>query len=547
MSEEQTLLLRKDFAPVSSAEWEQCLRDAMKGGEISRLYWKTDEEITVKPFYRAEDLKELSQFEGAGGARTGNEWRIRQAIAVADPQQANAAARDAIAGGAEAICFEAVPESGGLRGVAVQSAEDMRALIAGLPRATPQQTQPRRLPGAPCVPLSFRARQAARPMLLLYLSQLKQPAEATGSVDFDPLGDLLLEGGSNQPADELFADTARVLRFAAVKAPEMRTLAVRGCQISEAGGTVVQELAFALACGVEYLSALGEQGLSTDEVCARIFFVFSTGCNYFFEIAKLRAFRLLWAQAVEQFKPKRSESLEPVVESVTSRWSMSIYDDYNNLLRGATGAMSAAIGGCDAIEITPFDAACQPPDDFSRRLARNTQIILKNEAGLDRVADPAAGSYYIETLTASLAREAWKLFQQVESEGGCLKAIQSGFVQREVNAARKRKDEAIAIRRRVLLGTNQYAIANEQALDKVKLDRDGNLTPLRLSGIKPASTPAELAEQFASGLTLGDCLTTPASAATALVGDPGASTPASATTALVGGPGARQASGKAGF
>jgi len=165
MSEEQTLLLRKDFAPVSSAEWEQCLRDAMKGGEISRLYWKTDEEITVKPFYRAEDLKELSQFEGAGGARTGNEWRIRQAIAVADPQQANAAARDAIAGGAEAICFEAVPESGGLRGVAVQSAEDMRALIAGLPRATPQQTQPRSRhagPGAPCVPLSFRARQAAR-------------------------------------------------------------------------------------------------------------------------------------------------------------------------------------------------------------------------------------------------------------------------------------------------------------------------------------------------------------------------------------------------
>jgi methylmalonyl-CoA mutase len=234
---------------------------------------------------------------------------------------------------------------------------------------------------------------------------------------------------------------------------------------------------------------------------------------------------------VEQFKPKRSESLEPVVESVTSRWSMSIYDDYNNLLRGATGAMSAAIGGCDAIEITPFDAACQPPDDFSRRLARNTQIILKNEAGLDRVADPAAGSYYIETLTASLAREAWKLFQQVESEGGCLKAIQSGFVQREVNAARKRKDEAIAIRRRVLLGTNQYAIANEQALDKVKLDRDGNLTPLRLSGMKPASTPAELAEQFASGLTLGDCLTTPASTTTALVGDPGA----------------RQASGKAGF
>jgi methylmalonyl-CoA mutase len=505
MNEEHTLLLRKDFPPVSSADWEQAIRRDLKGAEISKLYWKTEEGIAVKPFYRAEDINALGRESEAAAshARATNDWSIRQAIAVADPQQANTAARAAIAGGAEAICFESIPEGAALRGVAIQGAEDMRLLIAGLPRVASQPTQQQPLP------LSFRARQAARPMLLLYLSALEKPAEALGSIDYDPLGDLLLDGESSQNAQELFADTAGVLRFAAAKAPAMRTLAVRGWQIPEAGGTVVQELAFALAHGVEYLSSLGGHGLSTDEVCARIFFVFSISSNYFFELAKLRAFRLLWAQAAEQFRPKRSESLTPMVESVTSRWSMTIYDAYNNLLRGATEAMSAAIGGCDTIEITPFGAACKPADDFSRRLARNTQIILKREAYLDRVVDPGAGSYYIETLTASLAHEAWKLFQQVESEGGFLKAIQSGFVQREVNAARRRKDEAIAARRRVLLGTNQYPNQSEQALDK--LDQDGDVTPLRFSGAKPASNPAELVQQFAAGLTIGDCLTGQAS------------------------------------
>jgi methylmalonyl-CoA mutase len=422
--------------------------------------------------------------------RAGNDWCIRQVIDIADPQQANAAARETIASGAESICFECMPVGSALRGVAVQDSEDMRLLVAGLPRG---------------VPLSFRAGQAARPLMLLYLSELKQPAEARGSVDFDPLGDLLLDGGSARSVEELLADAAALMRFVASSAPRLRTLAVRGWQIPEAGGTVVQELVFALAGGVEYLCRLGGHALSVDEVCARLFFVFSAGTNYFFEIAKLRAFRLLWAQAVEQFQPERSESLSPVVESVTSRWPMTTYDAYGNLLRGATAAMSAAIGGCDTIEITPFDAPYQPSDGFSRRLSRNTQIMLKKESYLDHVADPGAGSYYIETLTASLAREAWKLFQQVEAEGGFLKAIESGQLQREVNAARKRKDDAVVSRRRILLGTNQYPNASEQAADK--LHREDNLTPLRLSGRKPASTPSAVAElQFASGLTLGDCL-----------------------------------------
>jgi methylmalonyl-CoA mutase len=355
-------------------------------------------------------------------------------------------------------------------------------------------------------PLSFRAHQAAGAILVLYLAELKEPASVEGSVDFDPLGDLLLEGASARTPQEIFADTIEILNFAARKAPRLRTLAVRAGQYTEAGGTVVQELAFALATGVEYFSELTQRGLSVDEICSKIFFVFAAGSNYFFQIAKLRAFRMMWAQAVAQFEPKQADSSKAVVESVTARWGITAYAAHNNLLRGATEAMAAAIGGCDSIEVTPFDAALKPSGDFSRRLARNTQVILKQEAYLDRVADPAGGSYYVETLTDSLAREAWKLFQKVEAKGGLLKAMQSGFVQQEIANSRRQKDEAIAARRLSLLGTNQYPDQDEHVLDM--LEQDGNVTALRTStsGVKPASSSAELARQFADGLTMGDCL-----------------------------------------
>ena len=496
MPQDNGLKLKKDFAPVTTAEWSEVVRKDLKGAEPSKLLWKTDEGITVKPFYRAEDLKDLQyqldsapgEFPFVRGTRATNDWSIRQTIDLTDPAQANAVAHQALAAGAESIAFEILPEGAFLRGVAVQSAEDMQRLIKGLNG----------------VPLSFRAHQAARAVLVLYLAELKESASVAGSIDFDPLGDLLLEGASSRSPQEIFADAVEILNFAAGKAPLLRTLAVRAGQFTEAGGTVVQELAFALATGVEYLSELTQRGLGVDEICSKIFFVFAAGSNYFFQIAKLRAFRMMWAQAVAQFKPKQADSSKATVESVTARWEITAYAAHNNLLRGATEAMSAAIGGCDSIEVVPFDAACKPSGDFSRRLARNTQVILKREAYLDRVTDPAGGSYYVEALTDSLAREAWKLFQEVEAKGGMLKAMQAGFVQQEIANSRRQKDEAIAARRRNLLGTNQYPDPDEQVLDT--LDRNGNITALRMSAAKPASSPVELARQFADGLTLCDCL-----------------------------------------
>lgn len=496
MKENDSLQLRKDFPAVTTAEWEAVVRKDLKGADPGKLLWKTDEGIAIKPFYRAEELRAFQpqlgvapgEFPFVRGTRADNEWSIRQSIDLADPVQANAAAREALAAGAESICFEVVPEGSSVRGVAVQGAEDMRKLIADLPTN---------------LSISFRTHEAARAILPLYLSQLKD-AEATGSVDFDPLGDLLLLGASPYEAEQIFAEAAELISFADAKAPRLRTLAVRGWEFSEAGGTVVQQLAFSLAAGVEYLAQLTRLGLEIDKLSSKIFFVLSVSSNYFFEIAKLRAFRMLWAQAVEQFKPKQAEAAKAFVESVTSPWGMTVYDAHNNLLRGTTEAMSAAIGGSDAIEITTFDAAYEPGDDFSRRLSRNAQVILKKEAYLNRVADPGGGSYYIEVLTYSLAREAWKLFQQIEAKGGFLKSVEAGFVQQEINNSRQKKDAAVAVRRRPLLGTNQFPNQNEKALEK--FDLHGNLTSLRVTGVRPEAKPALLFEQFSKGLTLGDCL-----------------------------------------
>ena len=223
------------------------------------------------------------EFPFVRGTRAGNDWSIRQAIDVADPAQANTAARQALGAGAESIAFEILPEGGSLRGVAVQSAEDLWRLLDQLDG----------------FPLSFRAHQAARAILVLYLDGLKDSSGVSGSVDFDPLGDLLLEGASSRTPQELFADAAEILKFTP-KAPRLKNLAVRASTFAEAGGTVVQELAFALATGVEYLFELSERGLEIDEICSRIFFVFAAGSNYFFHIAKLRAFRIMWAEAVAQ-------------------------------------------------------------------------------------------------------------------------------------------------------------------------------------------------------------------------------------------------------
>jgi methylmalonyl-CoA mutase len=428
MSEKETRLLA-EFPPVSTEAWEAAIQKDLKGADYAkRLHWQTDEGITVKPYYRSEDLRGREflgtapgQFPYTRGTNASANWKIREEIEVAGIAEANQSARRAIAKGADEIAF-----------VGVKADADLPALLAGLSG----------------VAVHFIAGAEAPALLPCLIEHMKQ-SPLCGSIDYDPL-----------------ANPAAAVVFALAVPDGFRPFGVDGGRFHEAGGTAVQELGFALAAGVEALAALDSAALSAGVAAAKMFFTYTVGSNYFFEIAKFRAARLLWARAVSSFQPANVESAKAVIYARTARWNKTIYDPYVNMLRTSTEAMSAALGGVDSLAVGCFNETYQEPDEFSKHLARNTQIILKQEAWLDRVTDPAAGSYYIEVLTDSLAREAWKAFQEVEAAGGFRKA--EALMTAQVDKARTAKEAAIAARRRSILGTNQYPNLKEKMLPEIK-------------------------------------------------------------------------------
>jgi methylmalonyl-CoA mutase len=456
MSETKELSLLETFPPVSTEQWEEVIKKDLKGADYGKkLLWKTDDGITVKPYYRAEDLAgwgtALPTHPPEDG-KNANDWAIREEIDEPDPGKANEMARQALEDGAEELCFVLDCGSQDLPGVRVRDSKTASVLFSRIPIET--------------VAVHFRAGLRARGVYEALVEALGARARhLKGSLTFDPLGDLTLTGASAVGKVALFDLSAELLNKARKLTPSFKVLAVRAWQFHEAGGTTVQELGCALAQGIEYISEMTDRGISAEQAANALFFDFAVGSNYFFEIAKLRAARLLWAKAMKQFGVKDPKI---VIHGRTSTWNTTLYDPYVNILRGATEAMSAAIGGCDSISVGAFDRCYKPANDFSRRLARNTQVVLKKEACLDRVADPAAGSYYIETLTHSLAQEAWKIMQRVEGCGGFLKCLEEGWIQQGVAKSRTAKDSAIAARRQNLLGTNQFPNTKERVLAQIE-------------------------------------------------------------------------------
>ena len=250
--------------------------------------------------------------------------------------------------------------------------------------------------------------------------------------------------------------------------PNYRVLAVNAFLFNNAGAYISQELGYALAWGNELMAKLTEAGFTADEVAKKIKFNFGISSNYFMEIAKLRAARWLWAEIVAAYKPACECACKMVAHAQTSEWNMTVYDAHVNLLRSQTEAMSAALAGVDSITVRPFDKIYQTPDDFSERIARNQQLLLKEECHLDKVVDPSAGSYYVEVLTNSLADVAWKLFLEVEEKGGFSVAVNAGEIQNAVNASNVARKKAVATRREILLGSNQYPNFTEVAADKIQ-------------------------------------------------------------------------------
>ena len=403
-----------EFAPASKAEWEAALAKDLKGKEASALAWKTEDGITVQPFYTAEDLVAPLEIP----ARVEPGWRVRYEITEAAPVDANAAAKRALEHGAQEIVFT---------GVRLDTAADVLALIAGLD-----------------VPVDLRFGSDAGRVLALLLSSGVE--NLRGSIDYDPVAEA-------HPVDTY------LVRRALLRWPEFLPVGVRAEAWHHAGATTAQELAFTLASGVYYLNELGP------EVARSMVFGFAIGPHYFTEIAKFRAARVLWAQVLEAYGVQVRMNLF----TRTGRWNKSVYDPYNNLLRATTEAMSAAIGGADAITVGAFDETYRHADDFSRHLALNTQLILRDEAFMDKVDDPAAGSWFIESLTRSLAEAAWAIFQKVEAEGGMLRAArEGGLAEQAILQAREARDATIATRRRVFVGVNQYPNVREAMLDRIE-------------------------------------------------------------------------------
>ena len=427
--------LLQEFAPVSTESWEEVIRKDLKGADYARkLVWQTEEGLAVKPYYRAEDLAGLDYlnappgtFPYVRGTRVTGDWRIREEIAEVDAEKANQAATGAIVAGAEEIAFG---------NVAVKSASDLRMLLANLAE----------------IPVHFM--NADESLMRLLMEKKLSAAVTTG---MDPFTNLIF--------------AAEIVPIAPVK---IVPFTIHGEKFEEAGATAVQEVGFTLAAGIDFLAAMQSAEVDIDRAAASITFSFAIGSSYFFQIAKLRAFRMLWALAVESFGGTK-ESAKARIHARTSRWNETIYDPHVNILRATTEAMSAAIGGADSISVGPFDECYRKPDEASRRMARNAQILLKQEALLCRVCDPGGGSYCIEVLTDFIAREACKAMQEIEAAGGYQKAQAAGHISGALNSSLAAKEKAVVHRRRVFTGTTQHANLSEKALDRIDPLRPADL------------------------------------------------------------------------
>lgn len=452
--------LFEEFPPVSTEAWKDKVMADLKGADFERkLVWRTNEGFSVQPYYRQEDLHNLQyldilpgEFPYVRGTKTNdNNWLVRQNIIVKDLKEANKKALDVLMKGVTSLGFV-------FNECINVTIADMGVLLNSICLES--------------VEVNFVAKcftnQIAVAFAEYVLAGKWDPKNIVASVAYDPFGNYLLYGrmkhgteGSVEQAKNLISKTNEL--------PKYRVLAVNGKNYGNAGASVVQELAFSLAQGAEYLSALTDSGVSVEDVAKNIKFNTSVSANYFMEIAKIRAARLLWAQIVKVYEPECECGCKMKIHAETGSWNKTFYDPYVNMLRTQTEAMSAALGGADSITVLPFNAIHEEPSTFSDCIARNQQLLLKEEAHFDKIIDAGAGSYYIEELTASITDEAWKLFLEIQDQGGFLAAAKAGFIQTEVKEMAAKRDLNVATRRENLLGINQFPNFSEH-LENMELN-----------------------------------------------------------------------------
>ena len=442
-----------EFPEVSTEAWEAAIAVDLKGADYERkLVWRTTEGFSLRPYYRAENLEGLEtlgtqagEFPYLRGVSGDNSWLTHQTIAVKCPKAANEAALKMLNAGVDSLGFCLSEEL---------SAEQLDELLAGVVLSA--------------VELTFCGKGAGKLVApILAKAEKEGVAKDALHVNFciDPIVKHLSQKGEwceECEGGKCLTKIADLVK-ATAEYKYVKVVNVSANVFSDSGSTIVEELGFGLSVAHEYLVRLMEAGLTVDQAAKKIRFTFAVTSNYFMEMAKFRAARLLWANIVKQYEPACECSCKMFVHARTSAWNQTVYDPYVNMLRGTTEAMSAAIAGVHSLEVLPFDYAYTNPTEFSERIARNQSLLLKHESHFDQVVDPAGGSYYIENLTKTIADEAWKLFLELEEKGGYVEAFKAGYVVERVKASAAAKDKAIATRRQILLGANQYPNFNEVA------------------------------------------------------------------------------------
>ena len=445
--------LFSDFVAPSAQEWRDKIEVDLKGADYQKkMVWRTNEGFSMEPFYRKEDVDQLATVNALpgefpyvrGNKAANNEWHVRQDIKCECPKEANAKALDILNKGVTSLGF-CIPKE-------KVSAEYIETLLEGI--------------YVECVELNFATCQCKSlelaQILVAYFEKKGVDAQKVeGSISFDPLEKMITKG---KDTTEVLANAKALVETMAAY-PKFRPIAVNAYKLTNAGAYSYQDLGYALAWGNEYMAELTEAGVAPELAAQSIKFNLGINGVYFMEIAKIRAARMLWAQIVSQYTACK-ESAKMHTCAFTTTYNMTVFDSYVNMLRTQTEAMSAALGGVDSIVVTPFDEPYETPTEFAERIARNQQLLLKDECHFDRMVDVAGGSYFLEKLTNDLAAQAWKLFLAVEEEGGFLAAAKAGSIQNTINETNITRHGNAGKRREFLLGTNQFPNFTEKSEGK---------------------------------------------------------------------------------
>ena len=479
--------MSKSNTPSSPSlkDWEKQAARELKGKPVSSIHRKTPEGIEIKPLYTAEDLEKFAYTETISGFApftrgprstmyAGRPWTIRQYAGFSTAEESNAFYRKNLAAGQKglSVAFDLATHRGydsdhprvvgdvGKAGVAIDTVEDMKLLFDQIPLDQ--------------MSVSMTMNGAVLPVLAAYVvaaeEQGVKQGQLNGTIQNDILKEFMVRNTYIYPPSASMRIAGDIIEYTSKHMPRYNSVSISGYHIQEAGATAVQELAFTLGNGLEYVHTALNRGMTIDSFAPRLSFFFGIGMNFFMEIAKLRAARFLWNNLIQQFKPKKAQSAMLRTHCQTSGWSLTEQDPFNNIVRTTIEALAATLGGTQSLHTNAFDEALGLPTETSARVARNTQLILQEEAGIPHVVDPFGGSYFMESLTDSMIRETTKLLGEVENLGGMTKAVESGMPKQRIEAAAARRQALIDQGKEVIVGTNKYQAENAEPVEVREID-----------------------------------------------------------------------------